>query len=75
MKKSQTFQFGPWTVTSTKGTILKSDDIERFVVVLFFAEFLDGQFGTMVDSQFGTLTGREVERTGGKEKKKGGGKR
>ena len=31
MKKSETFNFGPWTVTSVKGTILKADTSERFV--------------------------------------------
>ena len=32
MKNTQTFDFGPWTVTSTKGTILNADTIERYVV-------------------------------------------
>ena len=29
MKRSETFNFGPWTVTSVKGTILKADALER----------------------------------------------
>ena len=29
MKKSETFSFGPWKITTTKGAILKADDVER----------------------------------------------
>ena len=34
MKKSETFNFGPWTVTSVKGTILKADTLERYSFII-----------------------------------------
>ena len=30
MKKSDTFSFGPWKITTTKGAILKAEDAERY---------------------------------------------
>lgn len=29
MSKTESFSFGPWKVTSTKGSILKADEAER----------------------------------------------
>lgn len=30
MNEPETFNFGPWKVTSVKGTILKADALERY---------------------------------------------
>ena len=29
MNKTDTFSFGPWKITTTKGAILKAEDVDR----------------------------------------------
>ncbi|XP_046848958.1 TIP41-like protein [Xenia sp. Carnegie-2017] len=45
MTNTQTFDFGPWTVTSTKGTILNADTIERFTAELKLPSLPEMVFG------------------------------
>ena len=45
MKKSETFNFGPWTVTSVKGTILKADTLERYTNELKLPSLPEMVFG------------------------------
>ncbi|CAB3977496.1 Hypothetical predicted protein [Paramuricea clavata] len=45
MKRSETFNFGPWTVTSVKGTILKADALERFTNELKLPSLPEMVFG------------------------------
>lgn len=45
MKKSKTFNFGPWKVTSVKGTILKAEALERFTKELKLPSLPEMVFG------------------------------
>ncbi|XP_028414892.1 TIP41-like protein [Dendronephthya gigantea] len=45
MKKAETFNFGPWKVTSVKGTILKADTLERFTSELKLPSLPEMVFG------------------------------
>lgn len=45
MKKTDTFSFGPWKITTTKGSILKADDSERISAELELPSLPEMVFG------------------------------
>jgi len=48
MKKTETFSFGPWKITTTKGAILKASDVERISSELELPSLPEMLFGENV---------------------------
>jgi len=48
MKKTETFSFGPWKITTTKGAILKANDVERISSELELPSLPEMLFGENV---------------------------
>jgi len=45
MKRSETFSFGPWKITTTKGAILKAEDVDKISAELELPSLPEMVFG------------------------------